>query len=65
MIEKEFFGYVIECDWCSNFLNCDTYEDFRGAIDMAKDKGWKIRKDEDGEWIHICPVCAEKERGRE
>ena len=60
MIEKEFFGFVIECDSCSNFLNCDVYDDFYSAIHMAKDEGWKITKDEDGEWIHTCPVCAEK-----
>jgi len=60
MITKEFFGFIIDCDKCSNFLNCDTYEDFRGAIDMAKDEGWKITKDEEGDWIHLCPICAEK-----
>lgn len=59
MIEKEFFGFVINCDECSNYLNCDVYEDFGGAIQMAKDEGWKIRKI-DGEWQHFCPVCAEK-----
>jgi hypothetical protein len=26
---------------------------------MAKDNGWKIRK-VDGEWIHLCSICAEK-----
>ena len=60
MIEKEFLDYVIECDSCSNYLNCDADEDFQEAIDMAKDKGWKIGKDGGGKWIDICPVCAEK-----
>ena len=57
-IERAFFGYVIDCDFCPNFLNCDT-EFFRDAIDMAKGDGWKMRKQDD-EWIHICPVCVEK-----
>jgi len=61
MIEKEFFGYVINCDKCSNYLNCDVYDDFQGAIDLAKEKGWKIRKDKNGDWEHICPVCYQKE----
>ena len=60
-IEKAFFGYVVDCDYCSEFLNCDVYDDFKSAIDMVKDKGWKIRK-EDDEWVHICPVCAEKRK---
>jgi len=60
-LEKEFFGYVMECDSCSNFINLDTYEDFNGAIAMAKDHGWKMEKVDD-EWIHTCPVCAEKRR---
>ena len=60
MIEKEFFGFVVECDSCSNYLNCDVEDDFKEAVDMAKDKGWKVKKDQEGDWVHICPVCASK-----
>ena len=60
MIKKESFGYVINCDKCSNYLTCDDYDDFQLAIQKAKYNDWKIRKIDD-EWIHLCPVCAEKE----
>lgn len=63
MIEKEFFGFIISCDKCSNYLNCDTgTDDFQGAINMAKGRGWRMRKDKDDDWEHICPVCYQKEK---
>ena len=61
MIEKEFFGYVINCDKCSNYYNCECSDDFLEAVDMAKKQGWKIRKDKNDDWEHICPVCYQKE----
>ena len=48
-------GYVVECDKCSSFIGIDS-EDFTDAVDTAKQQGWKIRKDKDGDWIHLCPM---------
>ena len=58
-LEKDTFGFVMECDSCSNYISLDTDEWFQEAIAMAKDYGWKIRKIDD-EWVHVCPVCVEK-----
>lgn len=57
MIERNEFGYTIDCDKCPNYHNHDS-EFFQSAIDEIKELGWKIRKTND-EWEHICPVCAE------
>ena len=57
-LENVIFGFVMECDFCSEYIDLDT-DDFQEAIDMAKDYGWKIRK-VDGEWVHVCPACVDK-----
>ena len=53
-IEREGIGFIVECDKCSNYFNVDS-EFFQDAVDELKREGWKIRKDENDEWIHICP----------
>ena len=60
-IEKEFFGFVVECDRCSYYENFDT-EDFHFVIDELKQSGWKIKKDKYDNWEHICPDCQEKRK---
>ena len=57
-IEKEWFGFVVNCDGCSDYYTHDIPEDFIGAIDAVKSYGWKMRKDDDGAWEHFCPECA-------
>jgi hypothetical protein len=56
-------GFDIECDECkqSEFYDDDRFRDF---IDHAKKDGWKITKDNVGDWMHICPTCRVKEEGR-
>ena len=46
----------LECDECGHELYGGTFE-FREFVDTIKQDGWKIRKDESGEWTHTCPEC--------
>lgn len=59
MIRKDKGELVAECNECGE-------EEYAGTLDFAdfiadlKDKGWKIRKDDEaGEWTHTCASCAE------
>ena len=47
--------------WCDTCGHCDTIfaDDFRDAIEEAKECGWKIVRVVDG-WEHTCPECAER-----
>lgn len=49
------------CDGCKQQLGPETcWADARGAMVQAK---WKLTRDSGtGEWLHLCPVCAEVER---
>lgn len=52
-------NFVVCCDHCSE--SDEFYGDFMEVIEEIKDKGWKVSKDEKGEWDHSCPDCVEKE----
>lgn len=60
MIEGFGRGVVrITCDEC--FLEPYPpvgFESFREAQLWAREHGWHVAKDADGDWIHICPNCA-------
>lgn len=54
---------TMQCD------NKDCWEEsvfigsFRECIIEAKEEGWRIYKNEDDEWCHICPFCKNKNNG--
>lgn len=56
MINK--FGkiYTLSCDICQEEVN-ETFFDFYEAVNFKKDNGWKSKKDENNEWIDVCPEC--------
>lgn len=60
MIRRERGDLVAECDDCGT----DTEHQLQGCRDFLefvaelKDDGWKVFKDEDGEWRHLCPDCV-------
>ena len=35
-------------------------DDFYVMIEEAKSAGWRMGKDKNGEWYHLCPSCIEK-----
>lgn len=47
------------CDICGDTLP-EEY-DFSDAVQAMKDAGWKIQRNDDGEWEHFCPECREGE----
>ncbi len=53
-------GFDMECDECgeAEFFDRTYFSDF---ISDAKKRGWKISKDEAGDWVHTCPKCSAKE----
>ena len=43
------------CDICGDeLLDKDEVE---SAVECKKRNGWKSRKDDNGEWIDVCPEC--------
>ena len=58
MITKDHdFGYLVDCERCSAGEDLEVV-DFQDAVDLIKEMGWQIQKDENG-WLHICPSCQE------
>jgi len=58
MIEKDGFFWSVQCEHCSNSEDdIDTDTSFASVVDEIKSRGWRITKI-DGDWAHICPVCA-------
>jgi hypothetical protein len=47
---------IAECDGCHTTLDTNT-SDFRAALEVIKDAGWRVCRAGDG-WGHFCPVCA-------
>lgn len=57
MIQREDGLLIFFCDECPETIETDT-DDFRDALDTIKTDGWRVTKDADDEWIHLCPECA-------
>lgn len=60
---NEYFNHEHEMQmWCDK---CDDESIFVGeyseCINEAKTEGWRIYKDADELWCHICPMCVYKE----
>ena len=64
-IEKQEWGFYINCDGCSEYYMHDIEGDFLGAILAVKEIGWRLRKDKDGNWEHFCPMCVDKGKHQE
>lgn len=45
------------CDSCGVDLETCT-PDFRAAVSILKEAGWRIQKGADDNWEHRCPECA-------
>jgi len=57
MIEKNGYGYELQCDCCSNYV--DDFIDFQEAVDYKKANGWRSEKI-GNDWIDKCPNCIRK-----
>ena len=58
MIRRERLGELVcECEDCGAEYRGGITEEFRDFIGELRDAGWKIAKDEDGEFVHCCPEC--------
>lgn len=56
-IERQHGLMCLMCDGCDEDLEFFEANEFNVMIADAKSKGWRIRKDDDGDWEHHCPSC--------
>lgn len=50
--------YRIGCDLCHKEFDQEVYA-FLDLVNIIKTSGWKISKDDAGEWTHYCSKCRE------
>ena len=53
-IRKEGNKYVLQCDYCSNYV--DDFDDFMDAVIHKKASKWESVHIKD-EWFDKCPDC--------
>ncbi len=53
--DNDFEEMTVWCDKCS--ASIDFEGEWMECIEELKKEKWLIRRDEFGEWEHICPVC--------
>ncbi|HHV63843.1 MAG TPA: hypothetical protein GXX46_02015 [Peptococcaceae bacterium] len=58
MIINEYGKKRLICDNCETAAD-KVFDSFGEASQWRKDNGWKVSKNEQGEWINLCPECAE------
>ena len=61
MLYRDAGRIIFHCDACGDEFVSDRGEDFDSARSWAKLEGWIAHKDEDGDWVHGCPVCGPPE----
>lgn len=59
MIRRHQRDLIAECDGCGTEYQ-DDGSDFGEFIAILKEQGWLIWKDEEGQFTHYCPDCAEE-----
>lgn len=57
MIIKNGRKYLLQCDYCSNYV--EDFEEFIEAVGYKKANGWKAIRI-GTEWIDKCPECQKK-----
>lgn len=62
MIDKshcgnEIIGFILNCDGCSYSEEFQVGNNWGEFIEDAKEKGWRFKKFDDGNWEHYCDVC--------
>jgi len=57
VIERDAGFFVVHCDACPNSTEKDTDWGWESMINDIRDEGWKIVRDEDGDYEHYCPAC--------
>lgn len=64
-VEKEFQGFLVCCDHCSDYVDVHSpghhWSDVQEAIQSEGYTADKVR----GEWQHTCPSCQEKETSKD
>lgn len=49
--------FNVNCDECPEFLEVYT-DDWQELMEEMKHLGWRIQKNVENEFIHLCPNCA-------
>lgn len=59
MIDKVHGEIRLICDNdCGEATDLYDRDDFKSMIKDAKDNGWVVETDENGDWTHYCPDCT-------
>ena len=53
-------GFSVGCDTCSFFDEFEVGNNWEELISEMKDKGWRMKQNEYGEFEHYCPACVEE-----
>lgn len=59
-IDGSKYMYDLVCDVCGDYAR-ETFDDFYDAVEYKRENGWESRKDENDEWMDICPVCLDED----
>lgn len=55
MIEYNYGKPELICDICGHTE--DNFDTFQEAVAFKKENNWRSKKNTDGDWEEICPVC--------
>ncbi len=56
--DKDTGVFNIICNECHNNIVIDTVGDFKKMLTDIKEKGWRMKPDDQGKWEHYCPDCV-------
>ncbi len=59
MIYRQDGETVLECCRCGETEPCGVVDDLPGLVAGLTADGWDVRRDDEGDWTHLCPACVE------
>lgn len=60
MIDRQQLGgFVVYCDECSDETHETDAEEWGDMLAEIRAEGWRVYKDDAGDWTHACPSCVE------
>lgn len=59
MMDRQKGKWVVQCDGCSDEVLETGTDVFQEAVAAARDEGWGLRKNKQGDWENYCPKCSD------